>query len=80
MKTLYIQSFAGLKKYFGPTLEINAEVSSVGDLLKLLGERYPESSALLKASRVALNDIILSNDYNLNNHETIALLPPSSGG
>ncbi|MCU7550777.1 MoaD/ThiS family protein [Chitinophagaceae bacterium LB-8] len=75
-----VQVFAGLKEYFEPTFELEKDVQSIDGLKRQLIRLRPSSAALLESCRFAVNDDFVDVDYELNEGDTIVILPPSSGG
>ncbi len=70
--------------YFGITQEISGSVTeeftalTTGDLRRQILERYPRMKSVV--FRMALNSRMLTSDTSLNERDTVALLPPFSGG
>ncbi len=55
------------------------EGNTVGDLLDVLTQKYPEFSDL-KSIMVAVNNEYAGSDHSLKEGDEIALIPPVSGG
>ncbi|SHK40962.1 molybdopterin synthase sulfur carrier subunit [Thermocrinis minervae] len=53
---------------------------SVKDLKGYLSERYPDLRHLIEASKVAVNEEYVDDDFPLKGGERVALIPPVSGG
>jgi molybdopterin converting factor small subunit len=75
-----IEVYAVLKDYFEPSFSIAAEACSVSELKQQLLEKNPQAAGVLKASRFAVNNEFVQEDYKLSAHDIIAVLPPASGG
>lgn len=56
-----------------------ADGDKVGDLKSRLCEEYPSLSKLAHLS-IAVNEEYQENDYLLSDRDTVALIPPVSGG
>ena len=70
---------------FGPIIDITgkatwkiSEIRSTGELTAKLVKQFPDL-ALIKYA-MAVNKILIQNDAILNDNDTVALLPPFSGG
>lgn len=75
-----IQVFALLKDYFKTEFELTENLPTI-DLLKAhLSTMEPAVKHLLDKCRFAVNDEFVTNDYALTSHETVCIIPPSSGG
>ena len=76
-----VQVFAMLKDYFNEEMTLDAEgIGSVSDLMNKLSDLNPDAAAILKKCRMAVEMKFVSGDYKLNAHDTISIIPPSSGG
>lgn len=76
-----VQVFAMLKDYFNEELILDEEgISCVSDLMNKLAVLNPDAAAILKRCRMAVEMKFVSGDYKLNAHDTISIIPPSSGG
>ena len=79
--TVNILTFAQAKDYFAEEFSVElAENASINDLLKTLVELQPQSQKMLEGCRFACNENIVDNSQVLHQDETVAVLPPSSGG
>ena len=79
IKVLY---FSSIKDKIGITsenIEI-AENSTINDLIKLLSEKYPQIKDSLQNSMFAVNEEYASIDQELKEGDTVAIIPPVSGG
>src|SRR5688572_22962772 len=61
------------------TLEMH-DGSSGSDLIRAVGERYPQATAVLQRVSLAVNLEVVPADRTLYPSDEIALLPPVSGG
>ncbi len=76
-----VQVFAMLKDYFNEELILDAEgIGNASDLINKLAVLNPDAAAILKRCRMAVEMKFVSGDYKLNAHDTISIIPPSSGG
>lgn len=75
-----VEVFAVLKDYFEPSFSIAAPVASVIELKQELAQKNPGAANVLEACRFAVNNEFVAEDFKLNEHDTIAVLPPASGG
>ena len=57
---------------------ITTGVSSIGQLLQVLSDNYPELDNI--HFKLAVDHNIVDNNFILNGNEEIALLPPFAGG
>ena len=75
-----IQVYAALKDYFEPEFEINEPVGSVEELRALLVQRNPGAEGIMPVCRFAVNDTFVDSRFQLQAHDAIHIIPPSSGG
>lgn len=63
-------------------IELDVEGNSVTDALQALEQRFPDLTPWLQAGRVhiAVNDEYVKSDTPLRENDTLALIPPVSGG
>ena len=54
--------------------------STISDLIKLISEKYPQIEDSLKNSMFAVNEEYASTDQELKEGDTVAIIPPVSGG
>ena len=79
-KNINLQYFAIFREKAGrPSESIQTLADTPGDLYHELAERYGFSLSA-KHIRVAVNDEFSQMDASLNNGDTIAFIPPVSGG
>jgi sulfur-carrier protein len=72
--------FAILRERFGKQEEMLEFSGSVGELRKLLVEREPHLANVLKVCLFAVNQEYVGEDFILKGGETVAVIPPVSGG
>jgi sulfur-carrier protein len=75
-----IQTFAVLKDYFVSQFEIADNLLLISDLKAFLIQQNPEAQNILNISRFAVNDTFVNLDFKIQPHDTICIIPPSSGG
>lgn len=76
-------------KFFGPLRDVAKmaeteirlkEDTTVGDLVRILGERFPNLQEHLKVVSFSIDDEYASREAVLNDGDEVGLLPPISGG
>jgi molybdopterin converting factor, subunit 1, non-archaeal len=72
--------FAILREKLGRQEEMLEFSGSVGDLRRLLVEREPHLADVLKVCLFAVNQEYVGEDFILKGGETVAVIPPVSGG
>jgi molybdopterin synthase sulfur carrier subunit len=72
--------FAILREKLGKQEEMLEFSGSVGELRKLLVEREPHLAGVLKVCLFAVNQEYVEEDFILKGGETVAVIPPVSGG
>jgi molybdopterin converting factor subunit 1 len=74
--------FAALREAAGASqLDLTLEESANGSaVLDELAQRLPERRALLDRSALAVNEVYASADVTLREGDTVAVIPPVSGG
>lgn len=77
IKLLY---FAILREKLGKQEEMLEFSGSVGELRRLLVEREPHLADVLKVCLFAVNQEYVGEDSILEGGETVAVIPPVSGG
>jgi molybdopterin synthase sulfur carrier subunit len=78
VKVLY---FSQVKDKIGKNEEeIEFEGKTLKDLVDMLVNKYPNIEDILKRSMFAVNESYETMDYNLQDNDTIAIIPPVSGG
>jgi molybdopterin synthase sulfur carrier subunit len=78
VKVLY---FSQVKDKVGKNEEeIEFEGKTLKDLVDMLVNKYPNIEDILKRSMFAVNESYETMEYNLQNNDIIAIIPPVSGG
>jgi molybdopterin synthase subunit MoaD len=72
--------FAILREKLGRQEEVLEFSGSVGELRRLLVEREPHLADVLKVCLFAVNQEYVGEDFILKGGETVAVIPPVSGG
>ncbi|HLI93799.1 MAG TPA: hypothetical protein VKU83_09325 [Puia sp.] len=75
-----IHVYAGLKEYFLPEFELADEVGNIDQLKACLLAINERAAMLLAACRFAVEEGFIDNNYKFKSHETVIVVPPSSGG
>ncbi len=78
VKILYFSQIKDRLKKSEETIEFNGE--TIEDLLNFLSEIYPGSKEILNKSMVAVNENYEDKSYTLKEGDTVAIIPPVSGG
>ncbi|HAC90173.1 MAG TPA: hypothetical protein DCF63_05995 [Planctomycetaceae bacterium] len=85
--TIHVRLFAGPAQQLGVShLELHllrknaSEQLCVGDVANRLCDQYPELASLIKRSRWAVGTDFVTQQQELTNRQTLALIPPVSGG
>jgi molybdopterin synthase sulfur carrier subunit len=60
--------------------ELEFEGKTLKDLVDVLVNKYPNIEDILKRSMFAVNESYETMDYNLQDNDIIAIIPPVSGG
>lgn len=74
-----IKVFAILKEFFEEDLQVE-ELATIADLKNHLILMNPQALPILENCRFAINHTFVPLDTNINQHDTIYIMPPSSGG
>ncbi|EQA46900.1 ThiS family protein [Leptospira broomii serovar Hurstbridge str. 5399] len=70
-----------MKDFFPAKENIDLEsIRTISDLRSALESKNPLSAPLLRISRFAVDQVIVAEDHSLVDGQTVAVLPPSSGG
>jgi molybdopterin synthase subunit MoaD len=78
VKVLY---FSQVKDKVGKNEEeVEFEGKTLKDLVDVLVNKYPDIEDILKRSMFAVNESYETMDYNLQDNDIIAIIPPVSGG
>lgn len=81
MEKITIYAFGVLKDFFSEKSERSLPLPYTGrDILDLLVKEKPLAEKTLKATRIAINEELISLDAEIDTIADIYLLPPSSGG
>ena len=72
--------FAALKDYFDTEFELTTNASSIAALKAILANLQPSAVDILDTCRFAVNDEFIDNSFQLQESDTISIIPPSSGG
>ena len=75
-----IEVFAILKDYFDKEFEITREVPDISSLKYHLTTINPGSADIIAMCRFASHDEFVEDDHLLSSSDSIAIIPPSSGG
>jgi len=75
-----IYVYAVLKDYFLPEFELAEEVLNIDQLRACLLAINAQAGKLLSTCRFAVEDGFIDNTYKFKAHETVIVVPPSSGG
>ncbi|TKB97594.1 MoaD/ThiS family protein [Pedobacter cryophilus] len=73
-----VKVYAVLKDYFAAETEIVAQ--NITDLKEQLLQLNPSAKEVINLSRFAVNDAFVENNHQINENDTISIIPPSSGG
>jgi hypothetical protein len=72
--------YAGLKDFFLPEFELTEDVANIDQLRACLLGINAQAGKLLAACRFAVEEGFIDNTYKFKAHETVIVVPPSSGG
>jgi molybdopterin synthase sulfur carrier subunit len=75
-----IHVYAGLKDYFQPEFEIEGVARNTDELKLLLLAINEKAATMLASCRFAVEEGFIDNQFKLKEHDTIVIIPPSSGG
>ena len=75
-----IQVFAALKDFFDKEFETDENITTVVELRQALILQKPEAEKVLSVCRFAVDEEFVDMNYKLKVNDTIAIIPPSSGG
>ncbi|HYQ55728.1 MAG TPA: hypothetical protein VEP89_00175 [Draconibacterium sp.] len=79
--SIQINCFAGLRKYFTASIEMNLTLpAAYEDVIQEMKKMNPEASEILNNCRIAVHEKFVSMKSQINGEEAIYLIPPSSGG
>lgn len=77
---LYFAAIADLVRSRQEALTLPADVHDVRELYPYLERKHPELLGRLGAVRCAVNERFVDEDHVLSEGDTVALIPPVSGG
>jgi molybdopterin synthase sulfur carrier subunit len=75
-----VQVFAVLKDYFEKEFELEEQVHELQALKARLIQHNPAAASILHICRFAVRDEFIDNDFQLQENDTIYIIPPGSGG
>ncbi len=75
-----VQVFAVLKNYFEKEFELPESIGGITGLKEHLIQLNPAAGSLLNICRFAVKDDFIDNDFQLQDNDTIYVIPPGSGG
>ena len=77
---MQVEVFAVLKEYFDKQFAITEKIENIELLKKHLSNQNPQAKEILRTCRFAVDDEFVSDNYQLKEHDSISIIPPSSGG
>jgi sulfur-carrier protein len=75
-----VQVFAVLKDFFDKEFEADESIKTLVELRHSLILSKPEAENILNNCRFAVEEEFVDMNYKLKTNDTIAIIPPSSGG
>ena len=75
-----IEVFAQLKEHFDKTFHVPSGIRNIQSLKEHLAAGRPELISVLESCRFAVDDEFIDNNHQLNENDSISIIPPSSGG
>ncbi|WP_299289472.1 MoaD/ThiS family protein [uncultured Mucilaginibacter sp.] len=75
-----IEVFAVLKDYFDKEFQLQSSAKNIAELKQQLTAQNPEAANVLELCRFAVRDEFVDQNYPITTHDTISIIPPSSGG
>ncbi|HZE84240.1 MAG TPA: MoaD/ThiS family protein [Puia sp.] len=75
-----IHVYAALKDHFEPEFELQDAGHNTDELKARLQGINADATELLKICRFAVEDGFIDNEFKLSDHDTVIIIPPSSGG
>lgn len=75
-----IHVYAALKDYFSPEFEMVEIARNTDELRTCLLAINENAGEILQACRFAVEDGFIDNEYKLQEHDTVIIIPPGSGG
>jgi molybdopterin synthase sulfur carrier subunit len=75
-----VQVFAALKDFFDKEFEADESIRTLAELRRSLILSNPAAENILNNCRFAVDEEFVDMNYKLKTNDTIAIIPPSSGG
>lgn len=75
-----VQVFAALKDFFDKEFEADESIKTLAELRHSLILSNPAAENILNNCRFAVDEEFVDMNYKLKTNDTIAIIPPSSGG
>ena len=75
-----VQVFAALKDFFDKEFEADESIKTLAELRRSLILSNPAAENILNNCRFAVDEEFVDMNYKLKTNDTIAIIPPSSGG
>lgn len=75
-----IHVYAALKDYFTPEFELAENIQNTDELKACLLSINGKAGDILQACRFAVEEGFIDNEFKLKAHDTVIIIPPSSGG
>jgi molybdopterin synthase sulfur carrier subunit len=75
-----VQVFAILKDHFEKEFTVENTVHNTEELKEMLTHMCPSAASILNSCRFAVNEAFIDKDFKLDSNDTIAIIPPGSGG
>jgi molybdopterin synthase sulfur carrier subunit len=75
-----IHVYAALKEYFEPEFELGEAIHNTDELKSCLVAINGQAGDLLDTCKFAVEEGFIDNEFLLQQHDTVIIIPPSSGG
>lgn len=75
-----IEVYAVLKDYFQKEFQLQSSAKNILELKQQLSLQNPEAANVLELCRFAVHDEFVDQNFPINSHDIISVIPPSSGG
>jgi molybdopterin synthase sulfur carrier subunit len=75
-----IHVYAGLKEFFSSEFELPDDMLDIDQLRSCLLGMNEQAAKLLVSCRFAVEEGFIDNTYRFKAHQTVIVVPPSSGG
>jgi len=72
--------YAALKEYFTPEFELTEMIRNTDELKACLLAINGKAATILQTCRFAVEEGFIDKDFKLKEHDTVIIIPPSSGG